>query len=159
MAPHGVGYANGLPTSVSTTTGHWGSGNTAFALSFRRCGTPAYPSSAVPRFPSMLLSPRPFGSRLGGHLGVICPELRPPPGAILSVRTMAHPLSSSGSYGPAAGRIPICQSTNNFGSRRAMRPNQCSARRRWRLSRLYLRLAQYTKERSRLLSTGVRADR
>ena len=34
----------------------------------------------------MRLSPRPFGSRSGGRLSVICSALRPPPGAIRSVR-------------------------------------------------------------------------
>ena len=38
----------------------------------------------------MLLSPRPFGSRLGGRLGVMNPELRPPLVAIPSVRDTAH---------------------------------------------------------------------
>ena len=38
----------------------------------------------------MLLSPRPFGSRLVVHLGVLYPELRPPLVAILSVRDTAH---------------------------------------------------------------------
>ena len=37
VAPRSVGYADGLPTSVNTTTEHWGSGNPAFAISFRAC--------------------------------------------------------------------------------------------------------------------------
>ena len=45
----------------------------------------------------MLLFPFPFGSRLVVHLGVICPELRPPPVAILSVRDTAHTFASHGS--------------------------------------------------------------
>jgi hypothetical protein len=58
----------------------------ALAISLRRCRAPAYTSSAVLRFTNVLLSPRPCGSRLVVHLGVICPELRPPLVAILSVR-------------------------------------------------------------------------
>src|SRR5262245_61885467 len=38
----------------------------------------------------MRLSPRPFGSRSGGRLGVICSALRPPREAIRSVRDTAH---------------------------------------------------------------------
>jgi hypothetical protein len=45
----------------------------------------------------MLLSPRPFGSRLVVRLGVLYPELRPPLVAILSVRDTAHAFTSSGS--------------------------------------------------------------
>ena len=65
----------------------------ALAVSLRRCRATAYTSSAVPRFTNMLLSPRPFGSRLVVRLGVICPELRPTLLAILSVRDTAHPFS------------------------------------------------------------------
>src|SRR5215813_11202978 len=45
----------------------------------------------------MRLSPRPFGSRSGGRLGVIYSELRPPLEAIHSVRDMAHSFPSPGS--------------------------------------------------------------
>jgi hypothetical protein len=69
---------------------------TALTLSLRRCRATVYTSSAVPRFTRlsfnryMLLSPFSFKSRLVVRLGVICPELRPPPVAILSVRDTAH---------------------------------------------------------------------
>jgi hypothetical protein len=72
----------------------------ALTLLLRRCRATVYTSSAVPRFTwlsfnrYMLLFPFPFGSRLVVHLGVIYPELRPPPVAILSVRDMAHPFDS-----------------------------------------------------------------
>jgi hypothetical protein len=52
-------------------------------------------SSDTPRFTDMLLSPRPFRSRLVVHLEVICLELRPPPGAIHSVRDTAHTFTVS----------------------------------------------------------------
>jgi hypothetical protein len=71
----------------------------ALAVSLRRCRATAYTSSAVPRFTDMLLSPRPFGSRLVVRLGVICPELRPTLLAILSVRDTAHAFPSRGSLG------------------------------------------------------------
>ncbi len=45
----------------------------------------------------MLLSPRPFGSRLVVHLEVHCLELRPTPLAIQSVRDTAHLFESYGS--------------------------------------------------------------
>ena len=45
----------------------------------------------------MLLSPRPFESRLGGRLRVMNPELRPPLVAIHSVRDTAHTFASYGS--------------------------------------------------------------
>src|SRR5215467_8668418 len=73
-----------------STAGDWGSNNPVLALSFRRCRTTAYTSSAVSRFTNMLLSPRPFGSRSVVRLGVISPELRPPLAAIPSVRDTAH---------------------------------------------------------------------
>ena len=73
-----------------STPGDWGSNNPVLAVSLRRCGATAYTSSAVPRFPTMLLSPRPFESRLGGRLGVMDPELRPPLVAIHSVRDTAR---------------------------------------------------------------------
>src|SRR5712691_9142300 len=81
----------------ASTPGYWGSNNPVLALSFRRCRTATYPSSVTPRFPTMRLSPRPFGSRSGGRLGVICPELRPPLVAIPSVRDTAHTFASYGS--------------------------------------------------------------
>ncbi len=56
-----------------------------------------YTSSTASRFPTMRLSPRPFGSRSGGRLGVICPELRPPLVAIPSVRDTAHAFIAHGS--------------------------------------------------------------
>ena len=78
------------------TTGHWGSGNPTLTISLRCCRATTYPSSVVPCFTTMLLSPRPFGSRLGVHLEVICPELRPPLVAIPSVRDTAHTFTASG---------------------------------------------------------------
>ena len=87
----------------SSTAGHWDSGSLALTLSLRRCRATPYTSSAVPRFTptassrDMLLSPRPFGSRLVVHLGVLYPELRPPLVAILSVRDTAHPFNAHGS--------------------------------------------------------------
>src|SRR5437867_4266561 len=80
-----------------STPGDWDANNPVLALSLRRCRTTAHTSSAAPRFPTMLLSPRPFGSRLGGRLGVIHPELRPPLVAIPSVRDSAHTFMASGS--------------------------------------------------------------
>src|SRR5260370_20890910 len=80
-----------------STPGDWDANNPVFAISLRRCRTTAHTSSAAPRFPTMLLSPRPFGSRLGGRLGVINPELRPPLVAIPSVRDTAHPFNAPGS--------------------------------------------------------------
>jgi hypothetical protein len=68
----------------------------ALAVSLRRCRATAYTSSAVPRFTDMLLSPRPFGSRLVVRLGVICPELRSTLLAILSVRDTAQALQDTG---------------------------------------------------------------
>src|SRR5439155_4885254 len=80
-----------------STPGDWDSDNPVLAISLRRCRTTAYTSSAVPRYPNMLLSPRPFGSRLVVRLGVISPELRPPPVAIPSVRDTAHTFIAHGS--------------------------------------------------------------
>src|SRR6266567_8099971 len=80
-----------------STPGEWDANNPVLAVSLRRCRTTAYTSSAVPRFPNMLLSPRPFGSRLVVRLGVIDPELRPPLVAIPSVRDTAHTFASYGS--------------------------------------------------------------
>src|SRR3989442_9069189 len=80
-----------------STPGDWDANNPVLALSLRRCRTTAHTSSAAPRFPTMLLSPRPFGSRLGGRLGVISSELRPPLVAIPSVRDTAHTFMAHGS--------------------------------------------------------------
>src|SRR5712692_7415163 len=80
-----------------STPGDWDANNPVFAVSLRRCRTTAHTSSAAPRFPTMLLSPRPFGSRLGGRLGVINPQLRPPLVAIPSVRDTAHTFIAHGS--------------------------------------------------------------
>src|SRR5262245_34323832 len=90
MAPNGVGLQMCYRRVYRCTAGDWGSNNLVLALSLRRCRTPAYTSSAVFCFPTMLLFPRPFGSRLGGRLGVVCPELRPPLVVIPSVRDTAH---------------------------------------------------------------------
>ena len=57
----------------------------------------AYTPSAVLRFIDMLLSPRPFESRLVIRLGVIYPELRLPLVTIHSVRTTAHSFQAHGS--------------------------------------------------------------
>src|SRR6266851_4896793 len=79
-----------------STPGDWDANNPVLAISLRRCRTTAHTSSAAPRFPTMLLSPRPFGSRLGGRLGVMNPELRPPLVAIPSVRDTAHAFTAPG---------------------------------------------------------------
>src|SRR5262249_57422446 len=97
MAHDGVGLQMCYRRVCGSTPGDWDSHNPVLALSLRRCRTTAYTSSAVPRFPTMLLSPRPFRSRSGGRLGVICPELRPPLVAIPSVRDTAHAFTASGS--------------------------------------------------------------
>src|SRR4030095_15909844 len=96
MAPNGVGIQMCYRRVCHSTAGDWGSNNPVLALSLRRCRTTEYTSSTVPLFQTMLLSPRPFGSRLGGRLGVIDPELRPPLVAIPSVRDTAHHLRASG---------------------------------------------------------------
>jgi hypothetical protein len=101
-------YRRATEECDGSTAGHWDSGSVALTISLRRCRAPAYTSSAVLRFTDMLLSPRPFGSRLVVHLGVICPELRPPPVAILSVRYTAHTFalcSSSLSNAPFKTRL------------------------------------------------------
>jgi hypothetical protein len=89
----------------------------ALAISLRRCRATAYTSSAAPRFTDMLLSPRPFGSRLVVRLGVICPELRPTLLAILSVRDTAHSLPSHGSSisnAPLVGRAATNTDCRDF---------------------------------------------
>ena len=59
--------ASGIQTCYQrvcgSTTGHWGLGNAALTLSRRRCRTMPYTSSDISCFPTMLLFPRPFGSR------------------------------------------------------------------------------------------------
>src|SRR6266852_5798535 len=95
-----------------STPGDWDANNPVLALSLRRCRTTAHTSSAAPRFPTMLLSPRPFGSRLGGRLGVINPELRPPLVAIPSVRDTAHTFASYGSrQRDIMGKVHFASST------------------------------------------------
>ena len=79
-----------------STPGDWDSNNPVLALSLRRCRTTASTSSAVPRFITMLLSPRPFGARSVVRLGVMNPELRPPLVAIPSVRDTAHTFAAHG---------------------------------------------------------------
>jgi len=96
----------------ASTPGYWGSNNPVLALSFRRCRTATYTSSVTPRFPTMRLSPRPFGSRSGGRLGVICPELRPPLVAIPSVRDTAHPFGVYGSPSLVLFQRPILLSVS-----------------------------------------------
>src|SRR5262249_39297077 len=60
----------------------------------------------------MRLSPRPFGSRSGGRLGVICSELRPPLEVIHSVRDMAHTFTSYGSRArDIMGKVHFANST------------------------------------------------
>src|SRR5215468_9277042 len=88
--PIAWGMQTGYQRVCGSTTGHWGSGNPTLTISLRCCRAPTYPSSVVPCFTTMRLSPRPFGSRLGVHLEVFCPELRPPLVAIPSVRDTAH---------------------------------------------------------------------
>ena len=96
MARDGVGCQMCCRRVCGSTPGDWNSNNPVLALSLRCCRTTAYTSSAVPRFTTMLLSPRPFGSRSVVHLGVIDPELRPPLVAIPSVRDTAHTFTASG---------------------------------------------------------------
>jgi hypothetical protein len=75
----------------------------ALTILLRCCEAIVSTSSAVPRFTRlsfnlyMLLSPFFFKSRLVVRLGVICPELRPPQVAILSVRDTAHSFPAHGS--------------------------------------------------------------
>ncbi|SRR5712692_4516754 len=101
-----------------------GSGHAALALARRRCRAIAYPSSAVPCFTYMLLSPRPFGSRSVVRLGVICPERRPPLVAIPAVRDMAHRFPAPGSSGlRLLSRVPPGLVLCSFPpAPRAMRP-------------------------------------
>lgn len=87
-------YRRATDECESSTTGHWDSGNPAFTISRRRCGTMPYTSSDISRFPVMLLFPILSDSGKTGRLRVICLELWPPPGAIHSVRTMAHSFPS-----------------------------------------------------------------
>jgi len=95
-----------------STPGDWDADNPVLAISLRRCRTTAYTSSAVPRFPNMLLSPRPFGSRSVVRLGVMSPELRPPLVAIPSVRDTAHTFASYGSrQRDIMGKVHFASST------------------------------------------------
>jgi hypothetical protein len=96
MARDGVGLPMCYRRVCGSTPGDWDSHNPVLALSLRRCRTTAYTSSAAPRFTNMLLSPRPFGSRLVVRLGVMSPELRPPLVAIPSVRDTAHAFTALG---------------------------------------------------------------
>ena len=95
--PRALGRQTSDQRVCGSTTGHWGSGDPTLTLSLRCCRATTYPSSVVPRFTTMLLSPRPFGSRVGVHLEVICPALRPPQVAIPSVRDTAHAFTAHGS--------------------------------------------------------------
>jgi hypothetical protein len=52
-----------VATSVRSTTGNWGSGNSAFAISHGPCGTTPSASSGVSRFSDMLFSPTAFAFR------------------------------------------------------------------------------------------------
>jgi hypothetical protein len=90
VARDGVGVQTCYRRVCRCTAGHWDSDNPALTLSCRRCGTMPYTSSGISRFPIMLLFPSLSASGKMGRLEVSCLELRPPPGAILSVRTMAH---------------------------------------------------------------------
>ena len=81
---------------AASATGHCDSGSVAFTISPRCCRAPSYSSSDGLRFADMLLSPPPFRIRQAVHLEVISSELQPPPEAILSMRTMAHPCSTYG---------------------------------------------------------------
>ena len=83
-------YKRATDERARSATGHCDSGSVAFTISPRCCRASPYTFSGVLRFTDMLLSLRPFGVRLVVHLEVISPELRPPLGAILSVRTTAH---------------------------------------------------------------------
>jgi hypothetical protein len=93
----GVGVQTCYRRVCGSTAGHWDSGNPALTISRRRCRTMPYTSSDISRFPTMLLSPILSESGKAGRLEVICLELRPPPGAIHSVRTMAHTFTAQGS--------------------------------------------------------------
>jgi len=63
VARGGVGVETWYRRVCTSTTGHEGLGNPALTLSRRRCRAVSYTSSDTPRFPDMLLFPRPFGSR------------------------------------------------------------------------------------------------
>jgi hypothetical protein len=90
VARDGVGIQTCYRRGCRSTAGHEGSGNPALTLSRRRCRTMPYTSSAISRFPIMLLFPILSESGKMSRLEVICLELRPPLVAIHSVRTMAH---------------------------------------------------------------------
>jgi len=95
--PIAWGIQTGAQRVCGSTTGQWGAGHPTLTLSLRWCRATAYPPAGVPRFTTMRLSPRPFGSRFGVHLAVLCPELRPPSVAIHSVRDTAHSFPAHGS--------------------------------------------------------------
>src|SRR6266849_7709232 len=112
MARDGVGLQMCYRRVCGSTPGDWGSNNLVLAISLRRCRATAYTSSAAPRFTNMLLSPRPFGSRLVVRLGVVGPELRPPLVAISSVRDTAHTFASYGSrQRDIMGKVHFANST------------------------------------------------
>src|SRR3989441_127008 len=112
MARDGVGVRCAADECALPPLDIRGSNNAVLAISLRRCRTTAYTSSAASRFPTMRLSPRPFGSRSGGRLGVICPELRPPLVAIHSVRDTAHTFASYGSrQRDIMGKVHFASST------------------------------------------------
>ena len=90
-------YKRATDERASSATGHCDLGSVAFTISPRCCRASPYTFSGVLRFTDMLLSLRPFGFRLVVHLEVVSPELRPPPGAILSLRTTAHRFHEYGS--------------------------------------------------------------
>jgi hypothetical protein len=108
VARDGVGMQTCYRRVCHCTTGHWGSGNAALTLSRRRCRAVPYMSSDTPRFPTMRLSPRPFGSRSGGRLEVIRLELRPPLEAIHSVRDTAQSFMAHGSSVMRPLSLGIC---------------------------------------------------
>ncbi len=71
VASESVGVQTCYRRVCGSTPGHWDSGNSALAISLRRCRATPYTSSVVLCFINMLLSPRPFGSRSVVHLRVI----------------------------------------------------------------------------------------
>jgi hypothetical protein len=110
VARDGVGVQTCYRRVCRCTAGHWDADNPALTVSRRRCGTMPYTSSGIARFPSMLLFPSLSASGKMGRLEVICLELRPPPGAILSVRTMAHTFMVYGLAPAVPLRVPTKRS-------------------------------------------------
>jgi hypothetical protein len=109
MATDGIGVQTCYRRACGSAAGHWDSGNSALAVSLRRCRAASYTSSDAPRFTDMRLFPFPFGSRSVVRLGVMCPELRPSLVAIHSVRDTAHGFPAPGSSGGLASAIrPKC---------------------------------------------------